>query len=210
MAPLSRELTGVILPHDNFGSHLDNQGRTVDAELEKKNFQKAGEILAEIWNDVILYIIDEYPVVAKYILPEHSEILNFDNSVKDMVWRAKHVRESQYFTQIVKCTDEKCCTRARSDYFKIVPQRFLPPPLPLLQTTNGLTCPNFPISDPENQSYSFPSVFLNLSMNHQALLPKSAKIFKEIPYDLYCPSVQNQMEKRICKKCNLYHSSIVR
>jgi hypothetical protein len=25
MAPLSRELSGLIIPHDNFGSHLDDQ-----------------------------------------------------------------------------------------------------------------------------------------------------------------------------------------
>jgi len=36
MAPLSRELSGLILPHDHFGSHLDANGKTTDAELEKK------------------------------------------------------------------------------------------------------------------------------------------------------------------------------
>jgi hypothetical protein len=37
MAPLSRELAGLILQHDHYGSHLDNSGKTTDAELEKKN-----------------------------------------------------------------------------------------------------------------------------------------------------------------------------
>ena len=36
MAPLSRELSGFIIPHDNFGSHLDDQGKTIDSVLEKK------------------------------------------------------------------------------------------------------------------------------------------------------------------------------
>lgn len=30
MAPLSRELSGLIIPHDNFGSHLDDQRNTID------------------------------------------------------------------------------------------------------------------------------------------------------------------------------------
>lgn len=30
MAPLSKELAGVILPHDHFGSHFDSQNRTID------------------------------------------------------------------------------------------------------------------------------------------------------------------------------------
>lgn len=38
MAPLSRELSGVILPHEYFGSHLNAQQETVDDALEKKEF----------------------------------------------------------------------------------------------------------------------------------------------------------------------------
>lgn len=41
MAPLSKELSGVILEHDHYGSHLDNQGRTVDVDKELKNFEFA-------------------------------------------------------------------------------------------------------------------------------------------------------------------------
>ena len=52
MYHLSKQLTGVILPHDTFGSHLLN-GKTVDSELEKKNFKAAGETLAQIWNDTM-------------------------------------------------------------------------------------------------------------------------------------------------------------
>ena len=49
MAPLSHDLAGLILPHDHFGSHLNDSGVTINAELEKINFKKAGEILAEVW-----------------------------------------------------------------------------------------------------------------------------------------------------------------
>ncbi|KAL5502403.1 hypothetical protein EMCRGX_G009173 [Ephydatia muelleri] len=44
MAPLSRELAGLILPHDHYGTHLDEQGRTIDAELAKSNFSRAAQI----------------------------------------------------------------------------------------------------------------------------------------------------------------------
>ncbi|XP_036340341.1 protein dachsous-like, partial [Rhagoletis pomonella] len=64
MAPLSRELAGVILPHDSFGNHLDGNGKTVDPILEKINFRKAGEVLAEIWSGMV---IDSYEVFAEYI-----------------------------------------------------------------------------------------------------------------------------------------------
>ena len=34
MAPISKELAGVLLPHDAFSLHLDENGVTVDAEKE--------------------------------------------------------------------------------------------------------------------------------------------------------------------------------
>jgi hypothetical protein len=38
MARLSREMRGLILPHDDYGSHLDEKGNTMGTELEEKNF----------------------------------------------------------------------------------------------------------------------------------------------------------------------------
>ena len=48
VAPLSKELAGVILPHEHYGSHLDSSGKTIDEELERRNFKKAGTTLAEV------------------------------------------------------------------------------------------------------------------------------------------------------------------
>ena len=48
MAPLSKDLSGVILPYDTYGFHLDSSNKTVDFELEKTNFAAAGKSLAEI------------------------------------------------------------------------------------------------------------------------------------------------------------------
>ena len=48
MAPLSKELAGVVLPHEHYGSHLDASGKTIDGDLERKNFQQAGNTLAEV------------------------------------------------------------------------------------------------------------------------------------------------------------------
>ena len=53
MAPLSRKLAGVVLKHDNFGSHLDSSNQTSDLELEKRNFESAGIVLANIWSQLV-------------------------------------------------------------------------------------------------------------------------------------------------------------
>lgn len=37
-------MIGLILPHDYFGTHLDNNGNTVDEQLEIRNFKRAGKL----------------------------------------------------------------------------------------------------------------------------------------------------------------------
>ena len=200
MAPLSRELSGLILPHEHFGSHLDTQGRTIDEELEKLNFKYAGETLSEIWKQVS---IDNFPTVAEYIVPEKSELEVENVIIKDQVWYQKHVRTSQYFLQIVKCCDLTCCQPIRSSYFDIIADRFIPPPIPICQTNEGLKAPE--VSD--INSHRFPSLFFNQSVKVENILPRSAKAFKILPYDIYCPSIQLLMFERICKICHLYVAS---
>ena len=48
MSPLSHDLAGVILPHDSYGNHLDSSAKTIDEDLQKKNFFKAAEVLSDI------------------------------------------------------------------------------------------------------------------------------------------------------------------
>ncbi|CAF0952093.1 unnamed protein product [Adineta ricciae] len=64
LACLSKDLTGLVLPHDYFGTHLNVSGVTIDAELEKINLKKAGDVLAEVWN---MDMIDQHPIFAEYI-----------------------------------------------------------------------------------------------------------------------------------------------
>lgn len=94
MAPLSRELSGVILEHDHFGSHLDSRGRTIDLEKEKSNFSHAGNILANIWSNMT---IDGYEVLAQYVEEEKCNVIADFPSAE---WYSLHVRESQYLLQV--------------------------------------------------------------------------------------------------------------
>ena len=120
MAPLSKELAGLILPHDSCGTHLNSQQQTIDDELERINFRKAGEILAEIWSNVI---IDGHPVIAQYV--EKKEIAPVP---LNEMWMSDHVQTSQYFLQIVKCNNSLCCEPMRSNWISLFPKRFLPSP----------------------------------------------------------------------------------
>ena len=128
---MNLELSGVILEHDKFGSHLDAKGVTVDKDLELKNFEYAGRTLAGIWSGLV---IDGNPVVAEFIEDDAPVIMG----MKSEEWKSCHVRQPQYFLQIVKCADPKCCSSFQSSYLKIVPKIVLPPPLPVVHTRNGI------------------------------------------------------------------------
>jgi hypothetical protein len=114
-------------------------------------------------------------------------------NVKDQYWFSEHVRTSQYFTQIVKCKNLIFCNEPRSSYLAVVPTRFIPPPIPLIQTNKGIKAPDR--SGFEN--HVFPSLFLSLHLSRD-LLPSSTKEFLTPPYDMYTPSVQSQLSDRIC------------
>ena len=148
MVKLSKELSGVILEHDKFGSHLDAKGVTVDKDLELKNFEYAGRTLAEIWSGLV---IDENSVVAEFIEDDAPLIMGTKS-------------EFSYFLQIVKCADPKCCSSFESSYLKVVPKRFLSPPLPVVHTRNGIE------SAKDDKDATYLSLYQNISLQN-ALMP---------------------------------------
>ena len=102
VAPLSHDLAGIILLHDSYGSHLDESGKTIDVELEKKKNFKAAEILSNIWSETI---IDGHPDDSQALPLDQAFIL----PTTDAKWVAEHVHQTRYTLQIVKFQNEICC-----------------------------------------------------------------------------------------------------
>ena len=179
-------MSGVILPHDNCGTHSDHNNKTIDQELELQNFEYASEILAELWSKLV---IDDHPVIAEFVKDEASEI----TITKSEEWKANHVRESQYLLQIVKCTDKACCSPFLSSYLKIMKDRFLPPPLSVVYSSTGIKWAK------DDKEASYLSLFQNIALNG-SLLPKhaSTKFPKNVPYDYSCPSTKDTLTDRVC------------
>ena len=181
MHPLSTELAGLILPHEHYGSHLDDSGKTIDSELELRNFTVAGNTLAEVWNDLI---IDDYPVCAEWIEPNQSEVNPAEMNTVNQKFLANHFIFGHYCVQGVKCDDRNCCLPFRSPYKTVMPSRFLPFPLPIMQTPQGLKAPEIGTDHNDSQ---FLGLFQRLVVNEHDVLPDSAAQFAQIPFDIYCP-----------------------
>jgi hypothetical protein len=67
VAPLSHDVSGLILPYDSLGSHLDSKSCATEIDLENLNFSKGGHLLAEVWSRTV---IDDHPVIATYVNPD--------------------------------------------------------------------------------------------------------------------------------------------
>uniref|UniRef100_A0AC35F622 Uncharacterized protein n=1 Tax=Panagrolaimus sp. PS1159 TaxID=55785 RepID=A0AC35F622_9BILA len=119
MAPLSKALTGVILPYDTYGSHLNASHETIDEALESKNFQAAGEVLGKIWGKMSLC---NYPVVAEFFPPDYQKPSLNERSEK---WINEHELQTQYCLQISKCANENCCKQPKTSVFSTLGRRFL-------------------------------------------------------------------------------------
>ena len=197
--PLSKQVAGVVLQHEHFGAHLNGKGETIDEDLEIPNFEHAGTILAEIWSSVIL---DNHPTVAEYISQEpESEPKKMSEE-----WKSVDVQQAQYCLQIVKCNNIQCCLPFRSGYLTVVKDRFLPSPIPVIQTTSGLK--RAQIDAGGGAKYN--TLHQNLAMNG-ALRPASAryKYPNELPYDYLNPAVDNDMMKKCtCTHCKMYFGAI--
>ena len=105
VAPLSHETAEVLLRHYSFENHLDSSWKTADCELEK-NFLKTGWVPAEVWPKT-----DDCKVDAKPLPIRKMYVLR----TVDASWGKKHVQQSQYSIQIVKCTDSNYCKKLQTN-----------------------------------------------------------------------------------------------
>ena len=95
MAPLSRVLAGLILPHDPFRSDQGDNKNETDEASQLKNCENAGTALAEVWSRLN---IDGHNVHAGYV--PSSEDMLFPNELSPE-WCVTHIRESQYMIQVL-------------------------------------------------------------------------------------------------------------
>ena len=125
MFHLSKEMAGLVLPADTFGSHLHN-GKTIDEELDIQNFEAAGEVLCDVWRKLV---VDGYAVDTEYVSRGvQEETKQFEVSP---LYRSRHIIETQYMTCVLKCDDRECCSPMRTQVDVFFPGRRVPTLIPI-------------------------------------------------------------------------------
>ena len=198
MAPLSHDLAGIILPHDIYGSHLDENGNSIDVDLEEKNFYAAAEVLSEVWSKTV---IDKHNVDCKAVV-KGSVLIPEEPTAE---WLSKHVLQSRYCLRIVKCLDVNCCEPFETNWNIIFPKRFMPSPAVYKFGLKGLEVVE-PSEYFENQG-QFKFAILNERLLTQMMSKEAEKrqngVPRPPPFDTYCPSMQTKIDDCVCKKCCL-------
>ena len=196
MAPFSHDLTGIILPWDFFGSHLDAAGNTTDPELEVKNFFASQEIVSEVLSKTVINGFETDCQAVKVGCTLETEEPNH-------LWMAKHVLQTRYMLMIVKCSDTDCCKEFRTNWMSVFPSGFLPPPCIYKFGQSGIEAvePSEYLKNVQNKKFKFANLKERLLMK---VSPKAADTYFRPPFDLYCPSMQPKLAKCICKTCGQF------
>lgn len=80
-------------------------------------------------------MIAKFPVVAEWKSPDTPKP-TIDNNTE--AWKRSHVLQTQYSLQIRRCSNLTCCAKDRTNFRSILPDGFIPPPVPFTQTNKGL------------------------------------------------------------------------
>jgi len=90
-----------------------------------------------------------------------------------------------------------CCGSLKSRIYDVLPQGFLPFPIPFGHDEHGIVPLN---REAGKESGFFGSLAQRLALRD---LEPTCKNFWSIPFDYYCPSQEQDLESRFCQYCGL-------
>ncbi len=124
-------------------------------------------------------------------------------------WCATHVLQTQYTIQIIRCNDSSCCTPWRSNYDRVFPHRFLPPPVPFHRSSRGVKMADIESSSATTNPISpfYGNLFQRIQFHG---IVRNHTKNDLLPFDAYCPSLQTKLSSRLCSTCKQYISTSIR
>ena len=124
-------------------------------------------------------------------------------SFEHRYWCATHVFQAQYSIQIIRCTKPECCGPWRSNYIQLFPHRFLPPPVPFNRSSRGVRLAELDSSVADRNPISpyYGTLYQRIQFHGIVMEGTQTPL---IPYDAFCPSLQNKLHLRICSICKQY------
>ena len=125
MSPLSKELSRIVQPHDSFGTHLNDNGKSISNVKELKNFKKACKLLSEIRSEMTT---SGNQFSDKWVDPS-VEIKAYDCFTDSKIcenWLETRVFISRYCLQIAKRNNLEYCQPEHTNLQKVLRGKFQP------------------------------------------------------------------------------------
>ena len=141
-------------------------------------------------------MLDNFPVFCEYV--NDASLISVPVDEK---WVTSHCLISQYFLQIVKCSDIAFCGELRTNWSSVFPNRFFPAPLPSRLSSVG---PIVPCASDIKTYDRFANLRNTIALSN--LVP--GKQTRNLPYDTFCPSVAGTIQRRTCAERGIYNPSI--
>ena len=118
-------------------------------------------------------------------------------------WCATHVLQTQYTIQIIRCNNPSCCSPWRSNYNRVFPHRFLPPPVPFHRSSRGVRMAEIDSSSAATNPISpfYGNLFQRIQFHGIVLNQTKDNL---LPFDACCPSLQTKLSSRLCSICKQY------
>ena len=179
MAQLSKQLLGLVLPHDTYGTQLHGSGKTIDPLKELEKFKKAGQVLSNIWSETT---IDDFTLTATCV-DISDNAANFKSFIDVNLGIRQleiHVHISKYLLQITKYKSNTCCKSLHINVQEILGRKFLPTPLVLSKDSS------LPNHKDKGAKSKFRDFYKSSALQH--LCPKGYEQYITLSSDLDCPS----------------------
>ena len=150
--------------------------------------------MSNIWSE---NVIDGHPVDSQALPLDQA----FIPPTTDAKWIAEHVHQTRYTLPIVKCQNETGCEPFVTDWLVVFPDCFAP--LPAIHNYES----NRPVAVEPSEYIKNQKKIEFVRPNKRLLLKKTSIAggeYTEVPFDLYCPSMQGKLSKGICPVCKSY------
>ena len=151
-------------------------------------------------------MIDGHTVHSESITKPVQEVTKMFQA--SPAFRARHVLETQYMTVYLKCDDRDCCPAPKTKVDRFFPNRRIPALIPVKLTATGPVAMEL-VKDINKQELTFLDIFARIIVEKD-LVPGGLKekFGDDVPYDVYFPTQQDQVIRRMCKNCSKYHASL--
>eukprot|EP01083_Nonionella_stella_P058319 152776_1 len=214
MCPFSKSLVGFVVDHLHHGNHLNASKKTIDTDLEEKNFLHGQKSVAELFEKVV---VEDHGTKAEAIKPtsftDRENVFGGKLTKRDRLFLSRHAEQGSLSFQLYKCTNPTCCKPLRSNIRQFLPTGRLPTPTLFERKDNGHIVAVKPNTKP-TKDMRFGDLFMNRTLSpannvsidtyrHDIPLEKRKESMCSVCMKSFANKTQKENHRKACHRGNV-------